>query len=261
MNLRGCVILITGASSGFGAATARRCGAAGAQLALAARSHTQLDELAAAIRKSGGEAVALPADVTREHDVERLVQATLARFGRIDVLVNNAGFGLLNSITEAPVTELEEMLAVNLVGAARCIRAVLPHMLEQRSGQIINVASMAGLLGMRNFGYYGATKAALIALTRSMQQDLTGTGVRCVAICPGAARTPCRTSALAAMCRTSGCASRSASSSASVATSWSMNPSASTAASRVASAGAPRRSATRWGTAAGDFVNPSARAA
>ena len=190
MNLRGCVILITGASSGFGAATARRGGAAGARLALAARSHTQLDELAAAIRKSGGEAVALPADVTREHDVERLVQATLARFGRIDVLVNNAGFGVLNSITEAPVAELEEMLAVNLVGAARCIRAVLPHMLEQRSGQIINMASMAGLLGMRNFGYYGATKAALIALTRSMQQDLTGTGVRCVAICPGAARTP-----------------------------------------------------------------------
>lgn len=190
MNLRGCVMLITGASSGFGAATARRCGAAGARLALAARSADELDALAAAIRKAGGEAVSLPADVTKDADVERLVQATIARFGQLDVLVNNAGFGVLNSIEAAPVAELEAMLAVNLVGAARCIQAVLPHMLARRRGQIVNVASMAGLLGMHNFAYYGATKAALVALTRTMQLDLTGTGVRCAAVCPGAARTP-----------------------------------------------------------------------
>jgi hypothetical protein len=190
MKLQDAVVLITGASSGFGAATARRLGAGGAQLALAARSHRQLDALAAELRRSGAQAVALPADVTSDADVARLAEATLARFGRIDVLINNAGFGLLNSIAEAEPRELEEMLAVNLVGAARCIRAVLPHMLARNSGQIVNVASLAALLGMRNFGYYSATKAGLLALTRSMQQDLAGTGVRCVAICPGAARTP-----------------------------------------------------------------------
>jgi uncharacterized protein len=190
LNLRDCVMLITGASSGFGAATARRCGAAGARLALSARSARALDELAASIRRAGGEAVALPADVTRDGDVARLVEAATVRFGRIDVLVNNAGFGILNSTAAAPVAELEAMLAVNLVGAARCAQAVLPSMLARGRGQIVNVSSLAGLLGMRNFGYYGATKAGLIALTRAMQQDLAGTGVRCVAIIPGAARTP-----------------------------------------------------------------------
>lgn len=190
MKLRDAVMLITGASSGLGAATALRCAAAGARLALAARSVEQLDALAATIRKAGGEAVSLPADVTKDAEVARLVEATVARFGRVDVLVNNAGFGVLNSIADAEVAELEAMLAVNLVGAARCARAVLPHMLARRQGQIINVASLAGLLGMRNFGYYGATKAGLVALTRTMQLDLTGTGVRCVAVCPGAARTP-----------------------------------------------------------------------
>ncbi|GAB4449278.1 MAG: hypothetical protein OHK0015_54410 [Chloroflexi bacterium OHK40] len=190
MSLNGRVVLVTGASSGFGAATARRCAAAGARLVLAARSAERLDEHAAAIRRAGGEVLALPADVTSDADVERLVEATLVRFGRVDVLVNNAGMGVLNGIAEAPLAELEAMLQVNLLGAVRCIRAVLPPMLAQGQGQIVNVASMAGLLGMPNFAYYGATKAALIALTRSMQQDLADTGVRCVAICPGAARTP-----------------------------------------------------------------------
>lgn len=190
MNLGGCVMLITGASSGFGAATARRCAAAGAKLALAARSADQLDELAATIRKSGGEAVSLPADVTSDAEVERLVEATLARFRHIDVLVNNAGFGVLNSIRMARVSELEEMLAVNVVGAARCTHAVLPHMLARRRGQIVNIASIAALLSTHNFAYYSASKAALLAMTRAMQLDLAGSGVRCVAICPGAARTP-----------------------------------------------------------------------
>jgi short-subunit dehydrogenase len=173
-----------------GAATALRCGVGGARLVLAARSVAALEALAASIRRAGGEAIALPADVTRDTEVARLVEAALQRFGRIDVLVNNAGFGILNSMAAAPVAELEAMLAVNLVGAARCVQAVLPHMLAQRSGQIINVASIAGLIGLRNFGYYGATKAGLIALTRALQQDLAGTGVRCSAICPGAVRTP-----------------------------------------------------------------------
>jgi short-subunit dehydrogenase len=190
VKLRDTVMLITGASGGFGAATARLCGAAGARLILSARSAVALDELAASIRRAGGEAVALPADVTRDGDVARLVEAALVRFGRIDVLVNNAGFGLLNSTASAPVSELEAMLAVNLVGAARCARAVLPAMLAQRRGQIVNVSSLAGLLAMPNLGYYGATKAGLIALTRGMQQDLAGTGVRAVAVIPGAARTP-----------------------------------------------------------------------
>jgi hypothetical protein len=190
MKLRGRVMLITGASSGIGAATARQCAVAGARVALAARSADQLDALAASIRKSGGEAISLPADITRDAEVTRLVEAAIARYGRVDVLVNNAGFGTLNAIDEAGLDELEAMLAVNLVGAVRCIKAVLPHMLARREGQIVNVASMAGLLAMHNFAFYGATKSALIALTRSMQLDLSGSGVRCVAICPGSVRTP-----------------------------------------------------------------------
>lgn len=190
MRLQDSVVLITGASSGFGAATALRCAAGGARLVLAARSAAPLDDLAATIRRGGGEAVALPADVTRDDDVARLVEAAVVRFGRIDVLVNNAGFGLLNSVGQAPLAELESQLSVNLVGVARCIEAVLPQMLPRRHGMIVNVASLAGLLGMPNLAYYSATKAGLIGMSRALQQDLKGSGVRCVIVCPGAARTP-----------------------------------------------------------------------
>lgn len=190
MNLPGSVVLITGASSGFGAATARRCAAAGARVALAARSVERLEAIALSIRKQGGDAIALPTDVTQDVDVARLVEATVARFGRIDVLVNSAGVVMLNNIADAQLEELEALLAVNLIGAARCIKAVLPHMRAQGRGQIVNMASIAGLLAMHNCGFYGASKAALVSLNRSLQLDLNDSGIRCVAICPGVARTP-----------------------------------------------------------------------
>jgi short-subunit dehydrogenase len=126
----------------------------------------------------------------------RLAQATLERFGRADVLVNNAGFGVLDSLADARLADLQEMIEVNLFGAVRCIQAFLPHMLARRnldgrkgSGQIVIMASLAGLIATRNMGFYNASKFALVGLSRTLMLELYGTGVRCALICPNVALT------------------------------------------------------------------------
>jgi len=187
VNLHDQVIVITGASSGFGEAIARRCAEAGARVVLAARSADKLEQLAGALGED--RALAVPTDVTSDADVARLVAATLERFGRADVLVNNAGFGVLDRIVDARLADLQEMSAVNLHGVARCTQAFLPHMLAQRSGQIVIMASLAGLIATVNMGFYNASKFALIGLGRTLMLELYGTGVRCALICPNVALT------------------------------------------------------------------------
>ena len=189
MDLHDQVIVITGASSGFGEAIARRCTAAGARVVLAARSAEAIEQLATQLGASAGRALAIPTDVTSDADVARLAATTIERFGRADVLVNNAGFGILDRLIDAQLPDLQEMIDVNLYGAVRCLNAFLPGMLARRSGQVVMMASLAGLMATINMGYYNTGKFALVGLARTLMLELYGTGVRCALICPGVAPT------------------------------------------------------------------------
>ena len=189
MNLHDKVIVVTGASSGFGEQIARRCAAAGARVVLAARSAGPLEQLAEQLGARAGRALAVPTDVTSDAEVARLVAETEARFGRADVLVANAGFGVLDPIAEARMADLQEMIEVNLYGVVRTIQAFLPAMLRRRSGQIVVMSSLAGLIATQQMGFYSATKHALVGLSRALMLELPGSGVRCALICPGVADT------------------------------------------------------------------------
>jgi hypothetical protein len=195
VNLHDQVIVITGASSGFGEAIARRCAAVGARVVLAARSADKIEALAQQFGAGAGRALAVPTDVGSDADVERLAAATLGRFGHADVLVSNAGFGILDSMADARLADLQEMIEVNLCGTVRCIQAFLPHMLARRSGHIVIMASLAGLIASANMGFYNASKFALVGLARTLMIELSGTGVRCALICPGVAQTGFQTRA------------------------------------------------------------------
>ncbi len=186
--LAGQVIVITGASSGFGELIARRCAAAGARVALAARTKAKLEHLAESL---GGatRAIAIAADVSNPEDVTRLAHTTLDHFGHVDVLVNNAGFGVFDRLAEARMEDIRAMMEVNFFGALACTQAFLPHMIARRSGQIVMMASIAGLVAAPNMGGYTATKHALVGLSRTLMLELEGTGVRCAMICPGVAET------------------------------------------------------------------------
>ncbi|MFO7169135.1 MAG: SDR family NAD(P)-dependent oxidoreductase [Chloroflexota bacterium] len=187
MDLRDNVIVITGASSGFGELIARRCAQAGARVVLAARSRESLERLADELGRE--RALAVPTDVADPEAVQQLAAATLDRFGRADVLVNNAGFGVFGRIAEASPADLQAMMDVNVFGALRCTQAFLPHMLARRRGQIVMMASLSGLIATANMGFYSATKHALVAIARSLMLELHGTGVRCALVCPGVAAT------------------------------------------------------------------------
>jgi uncharacterized protein len=189
VDLRNKVVVITGASSGFGEQIARRCASSGANVVLAARSIEPLERLAEDLRARGGRALVVATDVTSEADVARLAATTLDRFGRADVLVANAGFGVLDRIANAPIEDLQEMIEVNLIGTTRCVKALLPSMLQRGSGQVVIMGSIAGLIATHNMGYYSASKFALVGLAQALMLELSGTGVHCALICPGIAPT------------------------------------------------------------------------
>jgi NADP-dependent 3-hydroxy acid dehydrogenase YdfG len=195
VNLHDQVIVITGASSGFGEAIARRSAAAGARVVLAARSAETIARLADELGAGAGRALAVPTDVGSDADVAQLAAAALERFGRVDVLVSNAGFGVLDSLADARLADLEEMIHVNLYGTVRCLNAFLPHMLARRSGQVVIMASLAGLMASANMGFYNSSKFALVGLGRTLMLELYGTGVNCALICPGVAPTGFQTRA------------------------------------------------------------------
>jgi short-subunit dehydrogenase len=187
--MQGNVVVITGASSGFGEQIARRCAAEGARVVLAARSAGRLAALANELDSSGERALAVPTDVASEDALAELAATTRARFGHADVLVVNAGFGVLDRLADAPLADLQEMIDVNVYGAVRSIQAFLPGMLARRGGQIVIMASLAGLVAAPNMAFYNASKHALVGLARTLMVELQGTGVRCALICPGVAST------------------------------------------------------------------------
>lgn len=180
------VLLITGASSGIGAATARYFGSRGYRVVLAARRLERLEELADEINQAGGEALPVVVDVTNPEQVQALVSRTLERFKRIDVLFNNAGFGRLNWLeTLDPQIDVEALLQVNLHAVVRVTQAVLPVMIAQKNGHVINMSSVAGFIAPPTFSIYSASKFALRGFTEALRREVGFFGIRVSGIYPG----------------------------------------------------------------------------
>lgn len=184
------VLLITGASSGIGAATARLFAAQGYRLALAARRFERLQELASEVEQSGGQALAVAADVSSLGDITNLVGSTLDRFGQIDVLFNNAGIGRMGWLeTLDPVWEIDQQLKVNLWGVVQTAHAVLPHMMARHSGHIINMSSIAGWLGTPTYSIYAASKFGVRGFTNALRREVAIYGIHVSGIYPGGVET------------------------------------------------------------------------
>ena len=189
MQLKDKVALITGGGRGIGRAIAMGYAAEGAQVAIAARSTAQLDEVAAAIAAQGGEVLTVPTDLRVSTEVERLVQKTVARFGRIDILVNNAGVNPRGLFLDATDEEWEQAWQINVMGVVRCCRAVLPIMQRQGSGNIINVGSGMGQVGHADQSVYCASKAALHGLTQAIAEEVWSEGIIANVLIPGPVKT------------------------------------------------------------------------
>jgi len=183
--LEGKVVIVTGASSGIGAQVAKTLAAGGAKVMLAARRQDRLDELVAEI---GANAKAKVTDVSNHQSVLDLAEATIKEFGRIDVLVNNAGLMPLSFFASRKVDEWDRMVDVNIKGVLYGIDAVLSHMLERGDGQVINVSSVAGHRVGPATGVYAGTKFAVRAISEGLRQETAGK-IRVTTICPGAVTT------------------------------------------------------------------------
>lgn len=180
------VIVITGASSGIGEATARRLAREGARLMIGARRKSRLRELVIALENEHEDAVAAyeVTDVSQRDQVNALIEGAIKKFGRIDVLINNAGLMPLSFLDELKVDEWDRMIDVNIKGVLYGIAAALPHMREQHSGHIINVASVAGHRVLPSFSVYSATKFAVRAISEGLRQESRGE-IRSTIISPG----------------------------------------------------------------------------
>jgi short-subunit dehydrogenase len=183
-DLRGKAVLVTGASSGIGAAAARAFAAARARVALLARRRDRLEALAGALRGAGAEVLVCVADVTDAAAVAACVEQAVAEWGRIDVLVNNAGRGLAAPFDAITAQELRDILEVNLVAVLTATQAVLPRMRRQGSGHIVNVGSIAGRRASPLTAAYNATKFGLVGLSESLRQELRGTGIHVSIVFP-----------------------------------------------------------------------------
>ena len=189
-NIRGKVVVITGASSGIGESTAKILAEQGAKVVLGARRSKRIDEVAKEISANGGKAIGLATDVTKRAEVEALIQRAVEGFGRVDVLINNAGIMPIAPIEALKVDEWDRQIDVNIKGLLYGVAAALPHMQKQKSGHIINIASVFGIKMFAPGGVvYCSTKAAVRALTEGLRMELHSQNIRCTMISPGAIAT------------------------------------------------------------------------
>jgi NADP-dependent 3-hydroxy acid dehydrogenase YdfG len=192
--LKDKVVLITGASSGFGAAAAKRFALEECKIILAARRLERLEEMASEIRAKGGDALSLSVDVTQPAQIEAMVKAAVEHYGRIDILFNNAGFGRLNWFEMLdPVTDIQAQITVDLLGVIWTTRAVLPQMYKQSSGHIINMSSLAGWAAPPLYTVYSAAKFGVRGFTEALRREAAPFGVKVSAIYPGSAATEFQT--------------------------------------------------------------------
>ncbi|MGA2380411.1 MAG: SDR family oxidoreductase [Spirochaetia bacterium] len=188
-NIEGKVVVITGASSGLGEATARLLSAQGACVALGARRFDRIQTLANELKASGGKAIAIATDVTQCDQVKRLVDAAVQAFGRIDVMINNAGLMPHSPLERLKIDDWNRMIDVNIKGVLYGIAAALPHMKRQKAGHFINVSSVAGHKVRPGSAVYAATKHAVLALSEGLRMEVKPYNIRTTVISPGAVAT------------------------------------------------------------------------
>ena len=193
--LDGTVALVTGASSGIGAATAAALAAQGAAVALAARRADRLEAVAAGIRDQGGTALVLESDITDQRQAAGAVERTVSELGRLDTLINNAGVMLLGPAADAPLTEWQQMVQLNVMGLLYCAHAALPHLLHaaadgpRQAADMVNISSVAGRVARNGNGVYSLTKHGVGAFSESLRQELAPRYVRVSLVEPGATAT------------------------------------------------------------------------
>ena len=187
--LNGSVCLVTGASAGIGKACALTLAKEGASLVLVARRKQQLDELVEMIQSSGGRAVAVVGNVREEETAQRAIMAAKEHFGAVHILINNAGMGNYKQLTDTSAEEYDEMMDTNVRSTFLFTRHIVPQMIEQRSGTILMISSMAGIYGFAGEAVYCATKFAQVGFAQALDKELRPHGIKIGVICPGGVKT------------------------------------------------------------------------
>ena len=188
--LKGKKVLITGASSGIGKAIALLFAREGADLCLVARREKELSKIGKQCRAYGVKVLNLVTDITIKVQVERMARKSLAAFKKIDILINNAGYGKYGPFTAVPIREWDKMWSVNVRGLVLVTQALVPSMIEQKNGHIVNISSIQGTQASPNSSAYCATKFAVTGLTEALSKELWKDGIKVSAVCPGGVLTP-----------------------------------------------------------------------
>ncbi len=197
MRLSNKVCIVTGGASGIGLATCEVFVREGAKVVIADRDLAAADKAVAALTQKGGQAMSVQCDVSNADSVAGMVQATVAAHGRLDVIVNNAGYGIAGSLSETSDEDWEALMGVNVRGVFLCCKHAIKQMQKNGGGTIVNVASVVAAVGIRNRAAYVASKGAVAAMTRSIALDYVESHIRCNAIAPGTIDTPYYTEILA----------------------------------------------------------------
>lgn len=178
------VVLVTGGSSGLGRMIAETFAEAGAKLAIVGLERPQVEQTTAEMQAAGHEVLGISANITRQEDVDRLMAETLERYGRLDVLVNNAGRSMRGKVLDTTPEQFRELMELNLIALVRCTRAAMPHLLDQQ-GHVVNIGSLAAKSAARWVGAYPATKFAVAAYSQQLRLELGREGLHVLLVCPG----------------------------------------------------------------------------
>jgi meso-butanediol dehydrogenase/(S,S)-butanediol dehydrogenase/diacetyl reductase len=190
MRLKDKVCIVTGGGSGIGRASALLFAREGARLVVADKRLQAAEAVAAECTREGAQALPVAVDVARSAEVQRMVAVAIGTFGRLDVLVNNAGYGIAGSVVETDEQAWDDLMAVNVRGVFLCCKYAIPAMKANGGGAIVNTASVVAAVGIRDRAAYCASKGAVAALTRAIAIDHVGDGIRCNAVAPGTVDTP-----------------------------------------------------------------------